>query len=74
MAGRARADVWLVDGQTSSGRTVFFNSGRIALCAYQPTERAFEKGKELIEVLLKDFLDTRDCSALCPKSAQRMSQ
>ena len=31
--GPARADMWLVDGQTSSGRTAFLNSGRIALCA-----------------------------------------
>jgi hypothetical protein len=33
MAGPVRADVWLVDGQTSSGRTAFLSSGRIALCA-----------------------------------------
>ena len=26
--GQARADVWLVDGQTSLGRTAFLNSGR----------------------------------------------
>ena len=35
--GPARTDVWLVDGQTSSGRTAFLNSGRIALCALHPS-------------------------------------